>query len=115
MTVRAEKSTRLPDKLPRNRPCFPFSLWQRPRIGLVPIGRGRPGISPLIYCATCVCKKSHSSMIVRVRGPFVRANSRATLTSMISCSFTVRSSSLEPPPTSIATEGRIGTGGTNKC
>ena len=31
---------------------------------------------------------------------------------MISWSFTVRSSSLLPPPTSIATDGRMGTGGT---
>lgn len=30
MTVRLEKSTRLPDKLPRKRPCFPFNLCTNP-------------------------------------------------------------------------------------
>jgi hypothetical protein len=32
MTVRAEKSTRFPDKLPRKRPLLPFRRWHRPRI-----------------------------------------------------------------------------------
>jgi hypothetical protein len=32
MTVRLEKSTRLPDKFPLNRPCFPFSLCTNPRL-----------------------------------------------------------------------------------
>ena len=32
MTVRPEKSTRLPDRLPRKRPCLPFRRWQNPRI-----------------------------------------------------------------------------------
>lgn len=42
MTVRPEKSTRLPDRLPRNRPCLPFSrctkplqhLWNDHQIGI---------------------------------------------------------------------------------
>ena len=33
ITVRPEKSTRFPDKLPRKRPCFPFKRWQNPRSG----------------------------------------------------------------------------------
>ena len=31
MTVRPEKSTRLPLRLPRNRPCLPLSRWHKPR------------------------------------------------------------------------------------
>lgn len=33
ITVRAEKSTRFPDRLPRNRPCLPFNRWTIPRVG----------------------------------------------------------------------------------
>jgi hypothetical protein len=32
-TVRPEKSTRLPDRLPRKRPCLPLSRWAKARIG----------------------------------------------------------------------------------
>mmetsp|Transcript_50542 Transcript_50542/g.59018 ORF Transcript_50542/g.59018 Transcript_50542/m.59018 type:complete len:229 (-) Transcript_50542:548-1234(-) len=67
-----------------------------------------------MYWAHCTCKKSHSSIIVLVCGPFPMASSMATLTSMISWSFTVKSSSLLPPPESMATEGRMGTGGTRR-
>lgn len=31
ITVRPEKSTRFPDRLPRKRPCLPFRRWQKPR------------------------------------------------------------------------------------
>ena len=34
MTVRAEKSTRLPIRLPLTRPSFPFSLWLIDLMGL---------------------------------------------------------------------------------
>mmetsp|Transcript_2868 Transcript_2868/g.5911 ORF Transcript_2868/g.5911 Transcript_2868/m.5911 type:complete len:237 (-) Transcript_2868:571-1281(-) len=46
--------------------------------------------------------------------PFSSASFRAMFTSIISCSLMVRSSSFDPPPTSMATEGRIGTGGTRR-
>lgn len=36
MTVRAEKSTRLPIRLPRTLPSFPFSRWLMDLIGLHP-------------------------------------------------------------------------------
>jgi hypothetical protein len=32
MTVRLEKSTLLPDRFPRNRPCLPFNLCTKPRL-----------------------------------------------------------------------------------
>ena len=35
MTVRPEKSTRLPERLPRNRPCLPLMRWLNPRIDLL--------------------------------------------------------------------------------
>ena len=35
MTVLLEKSTLLPDRLPRKRPCLPFSLWQNPLVGFL--------------------------------------------------------------------------------
>ena len=58
------------------------------------------------------CKKSQFSMIIFTLAPLSSAAFTEALTSRISCSFTVRSSSLLPPPRSIATDGRIGTGGT---
>lgn len=50
MTVRPEKSTRLPDKFPLNRPCFPFNLCTKPLVGLVP-GADIPGACELMYSA----------------------------------------------------------------
>lgn len=32
MTVRLEKSTRLPERFPRKRPCLPFNLWTKPLV-----------------------------------------------------------------------------------
>lgn len=71
MTVRPEKSTRFPERLPRNRPCFPLRRWQNPRMGLwfchkasgqresegdearvkLTAMGGIPGISELMYMA----------------------------------------------------------------
>lgn len=61
ITVRPEKSTRFPERFPLNRPCFPLSLWQKPRIGFWPIWGGIPGSSELIYIATDTWRNSHCS------------------------------------------------------
>lgn len=57
MTVRPEKSTRLPDRLPRKRPCLPFSRCTKPRMGLPGIWymELRPGRSELMYMAHWIC------------------------------------------------------------
>mmetsp|Transcript_61869 Transcript_61869/g.108729 ORF Transcript_61869/g.108729 Transcript_61869/m.108729 type:complete len:241 (+) Transcript_61869:86-808(+) len=113
MTVRPEKSTRFPDKLPRKRPCLPFKRWHSPRIALVPIiCLGMPGVSPLMNKATWICRYSQSSATIFIVAPFSSAIFKALFISMISCSFTVKSSSVLPPPMSCGTLGRIGTGGT---
>mmetsp|Transcript_29454 Transcript_29454/g.99219 ORF Transcript_29454/g.99219 Transcript_29454/m.99219 type:complete len:219 (-) Transcript_29454:657-1313(-) len=117
MTVRAEKSTRLPDKLPRKRPDLPFNRWQRPLIGLSCAAAGpclaKPGSSPFKYCATWTCKKFQHSMMILIDPPLSIEAFKETLTSMISCSLMVKSSSFDPPPgPSTGTEGRIGVGGT---
>lgn len=52
MTVRPEKSTRFPERLPRNRPCLPFRRWTKPRMGFWPGWDGTPGSSELMYIAT---------------------------------------------------------------
>ena len=35
ITVLPEKSTRLPDRFPRKRPCFPLSRWLKPLMGFL--------------------------------------------------------------------------------
>lgn len=58
MTVRPEKSTRLPDRLPRKRPCLPFSLCTNPRecvlLSCFWYSRLRRA-SELIYFTHCTC------------------------------------------------------------
>mmetsp|Transcript_26243 Transcript_26243/g.58082 ORF Transcript_26243/g.58082 Transcript_26243/m.58082 type:complete len:212 (+) Transcript_26243:1854-2489(+) len=113
MTVLAEKSTLLPDRFPRNLPCLPLSRWHSPRTVLGPRScLGMPGVSPFMNRATCICRNSQSSVTIFMVAPFSRAILRALFISIISCSLTVRSSSVLPPPMSCGTEGRIGTGGT---
>ena len=53
ITVLPEKSTLLPDKLPRKRPCFPFSLWTKPLVFFLGcMLRGIPDVSELYNKAT---------------------------------------------------------------
>mmetsp|Transcript_2846 Transcript_2846/g.7458 ORF Transcript_2846/g.7458 Transcript_2846/m.7458 type:complete len:204 (+) Transcript_2846:235-846(+) len=113
ITVRAEKSTRLPDRLPRKRPVLPLSLWHSERIGLRSYVDGSPGTCELKYMATWICRKSQSSTSVLTGAPPLRACRRMLLTWMISDSLIVRSSSLEPTDASISTDGRMHTGGTS--
>mmetsp|Transcript_8521 Transcript_8521/g.15757 ORF Transcript_8521/g.15757 Transcript_8521/m.15757 type:complete len:204 (-) Transcript_8521:41-652(-) len=49
ITVREEKSTRLPLRFPRKRPCLPLSLCTRARIGFDSLSFGSPGVSELTY------------------------------------------------------------------
>ena len=116
MTVRAEKSTRLPLRLPRKRPCLPLRRWHSPRMGRLDLtAGGSPGRSPLMSAATCTCRKSQFSATILDDAPLASASRSDVFMEMISCSLTVRSSSLEPPPASMGTDGRIATGGTSRC
>ena len=47
MTVRPLKSTRLPDRLPRKRPCLPFNRWAKPLKWNVEVHRDIKGVSLL--------------------------------------------------------------------
>ncbi len=109
MTVLPEKSTRLPDKFPRKRPCFPLRRWQKPRMGFPNPGWLRPGTSALTYMPTCNCKNSHCSMMIESEVPFCNEARRCPLYSTISDSLLVISSSVLA--FSCATDGRIQIGG----
>ena len=54
-TVRPEKSTRFPERFPRNLPCFPLSRWQNARMGFFSFS-WIPGRSLLMYWATTTCR-----------------------------------------------------------
>jgi hypothetical protein len=59
MTVRPEKSTRLPLRLPRKRPCLPLSRWAKARIGRFSechSGRTLGTLGPLMYMAHWSCR-----------------------------------------------------------
>lgn len=49
MTVRPLKSTRLPLKLPRNRPCLPLRRWQKPRVNFFGYFENK------FICNFCLC------------------------------------------------------------
>lgn len=63
MTVRPLKSTRLPDRLPRNRPCLPFRRCTKPREGRPVVWNcdGSPGRSLLISMAHWTCMATTGS------------------------------------------------------
>mmetsp|Transcript_25735 Transcript_25735/g.72107 ORF Transcript_25735/g.72107 Transcript_25735/m.72107 type:complete len:238 (+) Transcript_25735:881-1594(+) len=112
MTVRPLKSTRLPLRFPRNRPCLPLRRWTKPRRGLPWVWKacGSPGTSLLMYIAHCTCRKSQLSISWWMARPFCKPHCRMLFTSMIWLSLMVTSSSLLP--LTISTEGRMHTGGT---
>src|SRR3989344_1836626 len=66
MTVRAEKFTRLPDKLYLNRPSLPFSLCDKVLSGLPDLCRagGMFVVSLLKYVVTWYCRSSHKSSMM---------------------------------------------------
>mmetsp|Transcript_13850 Transcript_13850/g.33183 ORF Transcript_13850/g.33183 Transcript_13850/m.33183 type:complete len:279 (-) Transcript_13850:980-1816(-) len=117
ITVRPEKSTRLPLRLPRKRPCLPFRRCTKPRRGLPGpwYCRLRPGSSLLIYMAHWICRKSQFSIRLVMARPFSSPWRSTLFTSMIWMSFMVMSSSLDPATPSISTLGRMHTGGTGRC
>mmetsp|Transcript_21938 Transcript_21938/g.54256 ORF Transcript_21938/g.54256 Transcript_21938/m.54256 type:complete len:285 (-) Transcript_21938:948-1802(-) len=117
MTVRPEKSTRFPLRLPRNRPCLPLRRCTNPRSGLPGPWNcsDSPGSSELMYMAHWICRKSQFSIRLVMASPLSRPCRSTLFTSMIWMSFIVMSSSLEPDTPSISTEGRIHTGGTGRC
>ena len=117
ITVRPLKSTRLPLRFPRNRPCFPFSLCTNPRRGFPGpwYCSDSPGSSLLMYMAHWIWRKSQFSIRFVMASPFSRPCLRTLFTSMIWISFIVMSSSLLPATPSISTLGRMHTGGTGRC
>mmetsp|Transcript_25748 Transcript_25748/g.65472 ORF Transcript_25748/g.65472 Transcript_25748/m.65472 type:complete len:207 (+) Transcript_25748:641-1261(+) len=115
MTVRPEKSTRLPLRLPRKRPCLPLSRCTNPLSGRPGVWycAGRPGRSELMSMAACTCRKSQFSMRLEMGRPFSSPWRSTLFTSMICMSLSVMSSSLLAP--SMSTLGRMATGGTARC
>ena len=117
ITVRPEKSTRLPERLPRKRPVFPFSRCANARIDrfcACHSARTEGTLGPLMYSAHCSCKNSQSSITLCTNAlPPPIALRMMLFVVMMSVSFTVRSSSFEPIALSVITDGRIGTGGTS--
>mmetsp|Transcript_10924 Transcript_10924/g.28760 ORF Transcript_10924/g.28760 Transcript_10924/m.28760 type:complete len:229 (+) Transcript_10924:49-735(+) len=113
MTVRPEKSTRFPERLPRKRPVLPLRRWLIPRSGLAPVeDGGRPGRSELMYLAVSICRYSQFSMRRLMETPLLSASRMMEFTWKISVSFMVRSSSVEPTVGSRHTLGRMQSGGT---
>ena len=114
MTVRAEKSTRFPIKLPRIRPSLALSLWLN-------VFRGRP-----LRCVTCgiprnslfmkaaqlCCSACSNCSTMMLGSPFFMAVLRAMLHLTMLTSWCVKSSSDELAPPPITTEGRTWRGGT---
>mmetsp|Transcript_1228 Transcript_1228/g.3820 ORF Transcript_1228/g.3820 Transcript_1228/m.3820 type:complete len:241 (+) Transcript_1228:211-933(+) len=112
MTVREEKSTRLPDRLPRNRPPLPLRRWQKPRTCLRDCCTSFiPGKSELMSIAYCSCKCSQASLSACTSEPDAMFRSMTLFSCTISDSFMVTSSSFVPCGGSMRTDGRTHTGG----
>lgn len=61
MTERAEKSTRLPMRLPRMRPCLPLRRWLKDltgRLERLTLARGMPGLPLSMSVMTACCSSS---------------------------------------------------------
>ncbi len=115
MTVLALKFTLLPERLPRNRPSFPFSLWER-------VLRGRPllwraGGTPETVLSRKVVmwywRSSQRSSMISWGAPASRFSWNRWLILMMSTSLWVRSSSLLWPLSRVI-DGLIVTGGTGR-
>ena len=66
ITERPEKSTRLPSKFWRKRPCLPLSMWLKDLSGRLPgpvIGRPRRPLSIRASTASCNIRFSFCTMI----------------------------------------------------
>jgi len=110
ITVRPEKSTRLPLKFPRKRPSLPFNRLHTERIGR-PFGKLRPETSELMNTEHFSCKKFHASSSAFGWPPRFIWFSSMLLASTISLMLSVRSSSLVPL-SPMLTVGRMQIGGT---
>mmetsp|Transcript_5070 Transcript_5070/g.20351 ORF Transcript_5070/g.20351 Transcript_5070/m.20351 type:complete len:219 (-) Transcript_5070:623-1279(-) len=115
ITVRAEKSTRLPIKLPRIRPAFPLSRSEMDLIGRPDrvSARGMPATVLSMNVMMWYCSSSVNSPMTCCGAPFCSCRCKFLFVRTISISFTVRSSS-ERVDASNATEGRTGCGGTGR-
>ncbi|MBA7480247.1 hypothetical protein ES707_15696 [subsurface metagenome] len=115
ITVLAEKSTLFPERLPLNRPSFPFSLWARLLRVLPDLWRagGMPETSLLKYVVTWYWRSSERSSMMRVGAPASMFSLSLWLILMMSTSLWVRSSSALMPDWRIML-GRTSTGGTGR-
>mmetsp|Transcript_524 Transcript_524/g.1445 ORF Transcript_524/g.1445 Transcript_524/m.1445 type:complete len:264 (-) Transcript_524:476-1267(-) len=112
MTVRAEKSTRFPIRLPRTRPCFPFSRSEIALSGrpdLVVACRGTSGELLVISVAWWYCSRRANSAMMCEGAPFCSLTLSIVFALMMSASLCVMSSSDLPPPAE--TPGRTCGGG----
>ena len=116
MTVRLEKSTRLPDSEPRKRPSLPFSLCVRVLSGLPErwCAWGIPETSLSKYVVVWYWSRSTRSCTMRGGVPASLLSFRRWFTRIISTILWVRSSSDLMPVSSIM-EGRTVTGGTGSA
>mmetsp|Transcript_134724 Transcript_134724/g.430454 ORF Transcript_134724/g.430454 Transcript_134724/m.430454 type:complete len:253 (+) Transcript_134724:1425-2183(+) len=95
MTVRPEKSTRFPLRLPRNRPSLPFSRAHNDRMGR-PFGKLSPATSELIKVAHFSWRNCHASSKALGSNPLAMWLFNKLFASTISEMPWERSSSLVP-------------------
>mmetsp|Transcript_27825 Transcript_27825/g.91056 ORF Transcript_27825/g.91056 Transcript_27825/m.91056 type:complete len:322 (-) Transcript_27825:482-1447(-) len=112
MTERAEKSTRLPMRLPRIRPDLPLRRSEMLFTGrpLLRLARGMPAMLLSKNVVTWYCNSSVSSVTTCAGAPFCSSLRRLMLVRVISWSLEVRSSSLRIEALN-ATLGRTWGGG----
>mmetsp|Transcript_11141 Transcript_11141/g.46368 ORF Transcript_11141/g.46368 Transcript_11141/m.46368 type:complete len:286 (-) Transcript_11141:360-1217(-) len=112
MTVRAEKSTRLPIRLPRMRPSLPLRRWQIDLMGRPErcVLTGTPGMVLSMYVITWYCTSLVYSARMCAGAPSSSCCFSLAFARTISLSLCVQSSSERPP--SMATLGRTAGGGT---
>mmetsp|Transcript_14393 Transcript_14393/g.39003 ORF Transcript_14393/g.39003 Transcript_14393/m.39003 type:complete len:214 (-) Transcript_14393:694-1335(-) len=116
MTVRAEKSTRLPMRLPRMRPSLPLRRCEMDLMGrpLFCMLGGTPGMVLSMYVVMWYCTSCAKSLMMCWGAPFCSCLRSELLARMISASLCVRSSS-HLAELSIITDGRTGGGGTGSA
>mmetsp|Transcript_78392 Transcript_78392/g.189229 ORF Transcript_78392/g.189229 Transcript_78392/m.189229 type:complete len:227 (+) Transcript_78392:3013-3693(+) len=114
ITVRAEKSTRLPIRLPRMRPSLPLSRCEIDLSGrpVRVVAGSCPGMRLSMNVARWYWSSLASCSWMWLGAPFFSCSRSALLARMMSMSLTVRSSSPRPPVPSIRIDGRTWGGGT---
>mmetsp|Transcript_48347 Transcript_48347/g.161225 ORF Transcript_48347/g.161225 Transcript_48347/m.161225 type:complete len:346 (+) Transcript_48347:3334-4371(+) len=114
MTVRAEKSTRFPIRLPRTRPSLPLSRCEMDLSGRPErvVAGCTPGSVFVTRVARWYCRRETCCSTMWFGAPFRSCSFSDRFVRTMSISLTVRSSSPRPPAPSIWMEGRTCGGGT---